>query len=67
MKEGLVFDIETADNAAAITEGFTVRVALNQRCNSAQRADQPGQPADQRRRLRSDQRRCRALSVPEHP
>lgn len=32
MKEGLVFDIETADNAAAITEGFTVRVALNQRC-----------------------------------
>lgn len=33
MNEGLVFDIETADNAAAITEGFTVRVALNQRCN----------------------------------
>lgn len=33
MKEGLVFDIETADNGAAITEGFTVRVALNQRCN----------------------------------
>ena len=33
MKEGLVFDIETADNGAAVTEGFTVRVALNQRCN----------------------------------
>ena len=33
MNEALVFDIETADNAAAITEGFTVRIALNQRCN----------------------------------
>jgi hypothetical protein len=32
MNEALVFDIETADNAAAITDGFTVRVALNQRC-----------------------------------
>ena len=32
MQEGLVFDIETADNGASITEGFTVRVALNQRC-----------------------------------
>jgi len=32
MKEALVFDIETTDNGAGVTEGFTVRVALNQRC-----------------------------------
>lgn len=44
MKEGLVFDIETADNAAAITEGFTVRVALNQRCNPHNVATNPASP-----------------------
>jgi hypothetical protein len=60
MNEALVFDIETADNAAAITDGFTVRVALNQRCTPHNAPAIPHrQPADQRRRLRSDQRRCR--------
>jgi hypothetical protein len=44
MKEGLVFDIETADNAAAITEGFTVRVALNQRCNPHNVPTNPASP-----------------------
>lgn len=44
MKEGLVFDIETADNAAAITEGFTVRVALNQRCNPHNTPTNPTSP-----------------------
>lgn len=44
MKEGLVFDIETADNGAAITEGFTVRVALNQRCNPHNVASNPTSP-----------------------
>jgi len=44
MKEGLVFDIETADNAAAVTSGFTVRVALNQRCNPHDAATNPASP-----------------------
>lgn len=44
MKEGLVFDIETADNAAAVTSGFTVRVALNQRCNPHNAATNPASP-----------------------
>lgn len=44
MKEGLVFDIETADNAASITEGFTVRVALNQRCNPHNTPTNPTSP-----------------------
>lgn len=44
MKEGLVFDIETADNGAAITEGFTVRVALNQRCNPHNAPTNPTSP-----------------------
>ena len=33
MQEGIVFDIETDDNAVSVTEGFTVRIALNQRCS----------------------------------
>ena len=44
MKEGLVFDIETADNGAAVTEGFTVRVALNQRCSPHDTATNPASP-----------------------
>ena len=44
MREGLVFDIETADNAAAITTGFTVRVALNQRCNPHNQPTNPASP-----------------------
>lgn len=44
MQEGLVFDIETADNAAAVTEGFTVRVALNQRCNPHNQPTNPASP-----------------------
>ena len=44
MKEGLVFDIETADNAAAITTGFTVRVALNQRCTPHNAPTNPASP-----------------------
>ena len=44
MKEGLVFDIETADNGAAITEGFTVRVALNQRCSPHNTSTNPTSP-----------------------
>jgi hypothetical protein len=44
MQEGLVFDIETADNGAAITEGFTVRVALNQRCTPHNAPTNPTSP-----------------------
>ena len=44
MQEGIVFDIETADNGAAITEGFTVRVALNQRCSPHNAANNPTSP-----------------------
>ena len=44
MKEGLVFDIETADNGAAVTEGFTVRVALNQRCTPHDTSINPTSP-----------------------
>lgn len=44
MKEGLVFDIETADNGAAVTEGFTVRVALNQRCTPHDTSTNPTSP-----------------------
>ena len=44
MNEGLVFDIETADNAAAITTGFTVRVALNQRCSPHNTPNNPTSP-----------------------
>jgi len=44
MQEGIVFDIETADNAAAVTEGFTVRIALNQRCNPHNGPTNPASP-----------------------
>ena len=44
MNEGLVFDIDTADNAAAITSGFTVRVALNQRCTPHDLPTNPASP-----------------------
>ena len=44
MQEGLVFDIETADNGAAVTEGFTVRVALNQRCTPHNAPTNPTSP-----------------------
>lgn len=44
MQEGLVFDIETADNGAAVTEGFTVRVALNQRCSPHDTSINPTSP-----------------------
>ena len=33
MTEAIVFDIEVPDNAANLGESFTVRVALNSRCN----------------------------------
>ena len=44
MHPTLVFDIETADNGAAVTEGFTVRVALNQRCSPHDTATNPTSP-----------------------
>ena len=44
MNEALVFDIETQDNGAAITQGFTVRVALNSRCTPH---NTPQTPANQ--------------------
>lgn len=44
MTEGLVFDIEVGDNAVNYTQGFTVRVALNARCNPHDAPTNPTSP-----------------------
>jgi hypothetical protein len=44
MTEGLVFDIETPDNAANIGDSFTVRIALNSRCNPHDAMTNPTSP-----------------------
>lgn len=44
MVEDLVFDIQIPDNAVAYTAGFTVRVALNSRCNPHDTATNPASP-----------------------
>ena len=44
MVEDLVFDIQIPDNAVQFTDGFTVRVALNSRCNPHDTATNPASP-----------------------
>ena len=44
MTEGIVFDIETIDNAANVGTAFTVRVALNSRCSPHDTMTNPSSP-----------------------